>query len=188
MAETARAGVPVSALLANMEEGRKSAMSVKPPAKNLGAVITQADIQAMAKEAWDVLLGGQLVVAAGPLPDGEMETMTGSIHLGGEYRASIVLKCPMPFAGMIAAAMFGDDAARHRIEDQRDALGEMANVIAGNLKALVPGATTLSLPVVAHGTSYTFRVFGSHEVHRCHFTWQDSWLEVLLLARDQAGT
>ena len=36
------------------------------------------------------------------------------------------------------------------LEDVQDALGEVANVVGGNLKALLPEGSTLSLPVVGY--------------------------------------
>jgi len=42
-------------------------------------------------------------------------------------------------------------------EDVRDALGELANMLAGNLKSVLPSGVVLSMPSVIEGSDYSLR-------------------------------
>jgi chemotaxis protein CheX len=54
----------------------------------------------------------------------------------------------MTAARNVAAALLGVDLDDVTPEDVRDALGELANIIGGNVKSLMPEPAALSLPVV----------------------------------------
>ena len=80
---------------------------------------------------------------------------------GGPWEGTVSVECPAPLAAAAAAAMFGVAADDLGPEEIDDALGELANMTGGGLKALVPGSSTLSLPTVVEGVSYTVSVPGS---------------------------
>lgn len=50
------------------------------------------------------------------------------------------------------------DPAALSQQDVADAWGELVNMIAGNLKALMPPPSEVSLPSVVEGTTYIYRV------------------------------
>jgi hypothetical protein len=47
-------------------------------------------------------------------------------------------------------------------DDVRDGLGELTNVIAGNLKPLLPSGVSLSIPSVVEGRDYALRLCGGN--------------------------
>jgi chemotaxis protein CheX len=49
---------------------------------------------------------------------------------------------------MAAAAMFGLSAVELTDAEVTDAVGELTNIIGGNIKSLLPGPSRLSMPVV----------------------------------------
>ena len=57
--------------------------------------------------------------------------------------------------------MFGLEPAAAGLEEVRDALGELTNMLGGNLKALLPGPCFLGLPTVVSGHDYAVRVLES---------------------------
>ena len=87
---------------------------------------------------------------------GEVVTFTDPVHAWVEVRSEqpvrAVVTTDHTTAERIARALFatapGDAVPT---EDVRDALGEMANVIGGNLKGLMPESGVLTIPVVARG-------------------------------------
>ena len=87
-------------------------------------------------------------IAPGPpfqaLPAG----LSGTVEISGAFEGSVVIESTAVFARMGAAIMFNRDEDQIAPEEMADTLGELANMIAGNLKALVGGGCTLSLPLV----------------------------------------
>jgi len=69
-----------------------------------------------------------------------------------------------------------DSAAGTPDEDVADAVGELVNMIGGNVKSLMPGPSVLSLPVVAAGR--VARPSDSVEACRLDATWAGSPLVV----------
>jgi chemotaxis protein CheX len=56
------------------------------------------------------------------------------------------------------------------LDEVRDALGELTNVIGGNVKALFPGPSRISLPTVAVGSDYEVGVVDTTAVTSVSFT------------------
>jgi chemotaxis protein CheX len=65
-------------------------------------------------------------------------------------------------------------------EEIRDALGELTNVIGGNVKALFPGPSALSLPTVAVGSDYDLGVIDASATRTVSFTCDGQPLVVTL--------
>ena len=70
---------------------------------------------------------------------------------------------------MLTAAMFGISGDEVSGADVEDALGELTNMMAGNIKALMPGQNHLGLPVVALGGPHRVVVPTSAPLHRVAF-------------------
>lgn len=72
--------------------------------------------------------------------------LAGWVEIYGAWSGTVVLRCDEGFAHTCAAIMLGDDACGD--DATRDALGELTNMVAGNLKALLPTPSRISLPNV----------------------------------------
>lgn len=68
-------------------------------------------------------------------------------YIGGA-KGSLVLECGAKVARAFAARVTGLPAGSLDDDDVRDAVGELVNMIGGNLKALLPGDTAISTPLV----------------------------------------
>jgi chemotaxis protein CheX len=96
----------------------------------------------------------------------------------------------MDLAITLASSMFdgtrsrdGDPPPEVPEADVRDALGEIANMIAGNVKALLPEPCSISLPAVALGSDDTVSVQGTTPVTSVPFTCDGHPLVITLLER-----
>ena len=74
-----------------------------------------------------------------------------------EDRMVVFLRLGEELALQAAGAMLGDKAIRWG-PDAEDALGELANVIAGNLKPHLRAGLILSLPTVVRGSNFRIRI------------------------------
>ncbi|HVH43290.1 MAG TPA: chemotaxis protein CheX [Labilithrix sp.] len=78
--------------------------------------------------------------------------LTSYVHIAGASTATVSVQMPFELAGRLAANMFETPSSSlPEGEDVRDIAGEIANMIGGNLKALLPGPSRLSIPVIEHG-------------------------------------
>ena len=83
-----------------------------------------------------------------------------SVEFRGPLTGRLVLRASSNILGSIAANMLGEDASRER-PLQRDALGEIANVICGNVLPAIAGVEVvfnLSAPHVYEGVETASRV------------------------------
>lgn len=82
-----------------------------------------------------------------------------SVEFRGPLRGRLVLRASSSILSAIAANMLGEDASR-QAPLQRDALGEIANVICGNVLPVIAGAEAvfhLSAPHVHEGVDVVSR-------------------------------
>lgn len=68
------------------------------------------------------------------------------VRLSGGWNGSVTVECSVPFARRAAGATFAVDPSAASPEQIQDVVGEIANQVGGDLKALLPGPTKLSLP------------------------------------------
>lgn len=88
-----------------------------------------------------------------PSPDaasllGAGPSLTGRIEIGGSWAGTVELTCSLAAARRLAAAMFGVPEPDLDELAVPDAVGELVNIVGGNLKSLLPPPTSLSLPAV----------------------------------------
>jgi Chemotaxis phosphatase CheX len=118
-------------------------------------VVGSGDIVVIAQDVWSSFLDLQLEPAGGsadaPAPVDD-DAMTGAIEVLDTWRGHVVLECTREMARSMAAAMFllGREAVGDA--DVADALGELTNMIGGNIKSLLPAPSRLSMPSVHDGS------------------------------------
>lgn len=120
------------------------------------------DVAAVTQEVWSTLLGLDLHPAATstvPSP-----SVTGCVQITGEWEGAVLLSCSEQFARTATEAMFMTDEVTE--DDIIDAVGELTNMVGGNVKSLLPGPSQLSVPSVASGEKYTMHVPGTTLLHQ----------------------
>lgn len=70
----------------------------------------------------------------------------GYVHIAGGWEGSVVVQCEDELARRLAAAMFGSEPASVTPEEVADAMGEIANITAGNVKSRLGVPCQLSMP------------------------------------------
>jgi chemotaxis protein CheX len=95
-------------------------------------------------------------VDAPGLRDGEL--ITAAISLSGTWKGAVLMECGLPEAFLFTSRMIGIEQPTSLTDDVRDALGELANMIGGNLKSVLPGGVSLSLPTVVWGSDYKMQI------------------------------
>jgi CheY-specific phosphatase CheX len=65
-------------------------------------------------------------------------TLAGVVQISGKWEGAVALLVTLPLARRAAISMLGIDDGEVSSDDQRDAVGELGNIVGGNFKALLP--------------------------------------------------
>jgi chemotaxis protein CheX len=114
----------------------------------------EEELEQIVATVWATMLGIK-AEPIGPVdPTGGDSLLTGCVQITGAWEGAVVLTCPAALARDAAAGVFDTSPAEVPAEQVRDLLGELTNVLAGNLKALLPEVSHLGLPAVTDGTGH----------------------------------
>jgi PAS domain S-box-containing protein len=99
------------------------------------------------------------------LPAAFSESISATVGFAGMYSGAVSIHCPLTVAGLIAGHMMGTDGSCE-YESIHDAMGELANVLAGDIKqSLSRGGLDiqLSTPSVISGAHYLLSAANHHQ-------------------------
>jgi chemotaxis protein CheX len=142
----------------------------------------EEEIRQVTEVVWESVLGVSLVWQPA-LPPAPTHVVSGCVQFSGAFEGAVTIECSAEFARQAAATMFGIDLGAASVSDTQDAIGELANMTGGNVKALLPEPCRLSLPTVVEGTDYTTRLHGGELLTTVAFECQGSPLVVRLLKK-----
>lgn len=116
-------------------------------------------------------------------PDGNR--ITSTVHLAGDWNGVILLECERRQACAFAARFLSIDAPQAVDDTVRDVLGELANMIGGNLKCVIGRGMTLSMPSVVDGGDYRMRFCRAELMVQCAFDSAEGVFWVSILAEPE---
>lgn len=145
--------------------------------------ISQENVDEIVAGIWSSIFGQEALPADADKSklDGESR-LTGHISITGAWDGVVNIDCPQALVQEAAATMFGMEIDELGTEEIEDTLGELTNMIAGNIKTLLPQPCTLSMPSVAHKMS----VPGAVPLHAYGYDINGKPLFVTILTRDSA--
>lgn len=114
--------------------------------------LTSDNVQTLTRQAWTSVLGEDIDCGVAPTST-EPVHVTSCVHVTGEWNGAIVLQCSRLLARSVTESMFEMSPGEASAAEIEDAVGELANIIGGGLKCLLPGPSTLSLPTVTDGVA-----------------------------------
>ena len=111
------------------------------------------DMHALVADVWTSFLGADAdsieLVSSELNPDiPSRGCVIASVSTTGAWNGHLVISVPSECAELIARAMFGDEDGEIPSADIVDAVGEVSNILAGNVKSALPEPSALSLPQV----------------------------------------
>jgi len=109
------------------------------------------------------------------------DRLTAAVHLTGNWHGAVLLECSQGQACQFAAHFLSMDPGEIVDHVVRDVLGELANMISGNLKSGLAAGIHRSIPAVVDGSDYRMRVCGAEVCARLTFQCADApfWVTVL---------
>ena len=107
--------------------------------------------------------------------------LTAAVHLAGDWSGAVLVECDGEQACRFAGRFLSMDPPGVVDDVVRDVLGELANMIGGNLKCVLTRGIRLSMPSVVDGSDYGLRVCGAQIRERCSFQCAEGpfWVTVL---------
>jgi chemotaxis protein CheX len=109
------------------------------------------------------------------------DTLTAAIYFAGTWKGAVLLECNPTQAFEFTHRLMAIDLPACINDDVRDTMGELANMLAGNLKSVLPHGIGLSMPSVVEGTDYSLRICGGNLVDRMPFSSEKGVIWVTLI-------
>lgn len=121
--------------------------------------VTATSIEEVVHDVWSTYAETSLHPAVPPAeePRSALDMVTGRIFVTGAWTGSIEVEASRELATDAAARMLGIELDTVSFADVKDALGELTNIIGGNIKSMLPGPSHLSLPAVWEGSAPRIR-------------------------------
>lgn len=114
----------------------------------------EANMIQVVETVWEGLLG--MGASRNENHDPASCKMFGAVQITGAFEGAVTFGCAPDVATKAAELMYGVPSNELSIEQLQDVLGELANMIGGNVKALLPGPSRLSIPLISEGQELQF--------------------------------
>lgn len=111
----------------------------------LDTLLADGTVSSVAAEVWSAMVGAEevLVPTGDPVADG----VSAWITVSGPWTGAVVLTCSAAATEGLARAVLRLAPEEEALaEDVEDVLRELANILGGNVKSLLPGPSSLGLP------------------------------------------
>lgn len=146
--------------------------------------IGDIQIYEVTESVWTSVLGLSVERGAGEEQQREDETLLACVQISGAFEGAVLLESTSDLARRAAAILLGVEEQTASPEELRDTLGELTNIIGGNLKGLLPEPSRLSVPEVFQGKDSNLTVKGSRLVSAVGFHCEGQPLRVALVKRE----
>jgi len=146
----------------------------------LSVEILPSEVAQIVESVFGTMLGLEVSECGMPwFPSGDR--LTSAVHLAGDWNGAVLLECDRRQACRFASRFLSMDPPDAVDDVVRDVLGELVNMIGGNLKCVLTRGIRLSMPCVVDGSDYSLRVCGSEVRERLSFQCAEGffWITVL---------
>ena len=117
-------------------------------AQPITEILDTETVQSIADEVWPSLVGdGEAFV---PLPVARPDDVVSAwVQISGPWNGAVVVTCaPATAEALTECVLMTRPPTVVDDEDVADALGELANVLGGHIKSVLPGESRLGLPQI----------------------------------------
>jgi chemotaxis protein CheX len=110
------------------------------------------------------------------------DRLTSAVYLTGAWNGALLLECDRAQACTFAGRFLCAECPAAVDDVVRDVLGELANMIGGNLKCVMTPGIHLSMPTVVDGSEYSMRICGTEVRDQLTFRFAEGLFWVTFLA------
>ena len=120
-------------------------------------------------DVFSTMLGSEAWPEQEPEEDVSYPVM-GAVFFAGAWKGAVQLELESALAYRVTAHLMSAPVPERVDSDVCDAIGEVVNMIAGNLKSTLPGDAAMSMPVVVAGTDFDLSVIGANQSTKMAFS------------------
>ena len=149
-------------------------------------VVTTEDLEAITTEVWTAYLlddDEPMLPVAARDDDQQEDVVHASVGVHGAWSGQVVHEIAPQAAELVARAMLGLDEVGPA--DVGDAVGELVNMVGGNVKSVMPSPSTLGLPMVVQGRVTRSAAYEAVEVCSTDLGWAGQTVRVSVWASAQ---
>jgi CheY-specific phosphatase CheX len=150
--------------------------------KTLQVTAHQLELDQIVNDVLNVMFSASSAPSTAEQPGNNSYTAT--VGFVGDWRGAVLVRCGIPTAERLARRLF--KLASISDDDVADAMGELANMIGGNLKSVLPSGVLLSVPNVALGGDLAVRICGGNDSKSTIYTCEAGTFEVTLVRTSPA--
>jgi len=147
----------------------------------------RGDLYSVVESVFTTMLGMELHPVDRP-PPRAATTITAAVQFVGAWRGAVLLKCSREQMERFATRLTGLGPGQIDEEDARDAIGEVVNMIGGNMKSILTPGVALSVPTVVEGTDYLVRLCGKGVATAADFVCEDGPFSVAVVEFPKEAT
>jgi len=123
------------------------------------------ELTEIVRSVFETMMGLEVAPAETPWCT-EANRLTAAVQLSGAWSGAVLLECDRRLACRLAGAFLSMPEPDEVDDMVRDVMGELANMIGGNLKCALSDGIQLSTPVVVDGPSLALRICGAEICRR----------------------
>ena len=148
----------------------------------------ETELRQIAEDTWRFVLGEEPEPRAQRIASADIDDcLAATAQIAGDWQLAVVIYGSSAMARRAAAIMLDLGAEPPRAEDVHDAMGELINIIAGNVKGVLSGSNHLSLPTIIHGNDFKLRFPRHVLLGEVAFGYGGEPVVVMLLGEDKLG-
>jgi chemotaxis protein CheX len=148
---------------------------------SVDVVVNADDLAEMVDQVWVSYLDPDGVSPLVPTgDDGQPSEVHSSVSISGAWTGHVVYASSVAAARKAAAAFLAVDPGEVSQEDLSDVLGELANIVGGNVKAMLPAGCFLSLPQVVLAPDAATRYPNAERVTGLYGLWEGEPVSISL--------
>ena len=148
--------------------------------------VTDETLVEIVDTVWTTVLGLPVAQRNDPLCVQNARGLAVCVHIVGTWNGTVMYLPTEEFARRSAAIMLAVPVESVSTDDIHDAAAELCNIVAGSLKGVLPGPSSLSLPTVAEGANYEVRIRKARPLLRSSFRCDGETLQIAVLESDNA--
>ena len=140
---------------------------------SVDVVVNESDLAELVEQVWVSYLDPEGVSPLVPTCDANQPSeVHSSVSITGSWTGHVVYASSAAAARRAAAAFLAVEPDEVSQEDLSDVLGELANIVGGNVKAMLPPGATLSLPQVILAPESTTRYPNAERISGLYGRWE----------------
>ncbi|MEU4427859.1 chemotaxis protein CheX [Actinoplanes sp. NPDC024001] len=135
--------------------------------------VNESDLAEMVEQVWESYLDPEGISPLIPTYDeNQPSEVHSSVSITGSWSGHIVYASSRAAAQRAAAAFLAMEMEEVSEEDISDTLGELANIVGGNVKAMLPPGAQLSLPQVVLAPESSARYPNTQRISGVYGIWE----------------